>query len=135
MRNIKEKILKLCLSNELYCNLNKVDFDEEIDRTMKILENKYVSLCKHPIAPIGCSEEEKLLLNHSKQSEVLGKLIMLVHEYNGFNGVRELIVRLENSMYGIMIDNIEAKEDEILRLKKEIEKLKENNYIIKQEYY
>ncbi len=126
MGKIKEKILNLCLSNEIYFDLNKVEFDEEIDRTMKILEDKYISLCKHPIAvPIGCSEEEQLLLNHSKQSEVLGKLIMLVHEYDGFNGLRKLIARLENFKYETIIDEMEAKEDEILRLKKEIKNLKE----------
>lgn len=57
--------------------------------------------------------EEK---RHSKQSEILGKLVMLVHEFKGFKGVQEVLHELFWIYQELLNDQLEKHEKKIYEL-------------------
>lgn len=130
MEDSKRKIIETCSSDELYLDLSNASLDEDIARMMKILEKKYKTL-----GSLICIEGEcdKSFLDYSKQSEILGKLVMLVHEYDGFKGVKEVIDRIHWSICEDMMESIEEKENKIERLETEIANLKEKYNCIKKD--
>lgn len=113
----KEELVKYVRDNQKYRVLQNVEHDEEIDNLINELKEEYISICKCP--NIGWNKDLRIMMEyqrHAQKSEVLGKLIMLVHEFQGFKGVQEILHELHWENQNLITLKIEEMEDRIKEL-------------------
>ena len=117
MENNKRKILEFCTFHKVYLDLHQTGLDEDIERTIEVLKKQYISSFQKPVISVLASKEEKEEIAHSKQSEIFGKLMMLVHEFKGYKGVQEVITELQWKIQELIIEQLEKHEKTIEELK------------------
>lgn len=112
----KQKFIEKMTNEEDYVVLNSIENDD-IEEVVEKLKKEYVKIF----------ERKNLIfeeLNHSKQSEILGKLIMLIHEFKGLRGVQEVIHELFWNCQEIIKQTLDKNEEKIKKLQKSEEELK-----------
>lgn len=89
---IKEELISRCSYHIYYERLNHVSYDDDIEKVISDLKDEYIKTFTAPVFALNnqMAEEKR----HSKQSEILSKLVMLVHEFKGFKGVQEVLHEL-----------------------------------------
>lgn len=117
MEDSKRKILEFCTFHGMYLDLYQTGLDDDVERTIEVLKNQYISSFQTPVVSLLVSKEEKEEIAHSKQSEIFGKLMMLVHEFKGYKGVQELITELQWKMQELVVEQLERYEKTIEELK------------------
>lgn len=113
----KEELAKYVRDNQKYRVLQNVEHDEEIDNLINELKEEYISICKCPNT--GWNKDLRMMMEyqrHAQKSEVLGKLIMLAHEFQGFKGVQEILHELHWENQNLITLKIEEMEDRIKEL-------------------
>ena len=113
----KEELVKYVRDNQKYRVLQNVEHDEEIDNLINELKEEYISICKCPNT--GWNKDLRMMMEcqrHAQKSEVLGKLIMLAHEFQGFKGVQEILHELHWENQNLITLKIEEMEDRIKEL-------------------
>lgn len=110
----KEELVKYVRDNQKYRVLQNVEHDEEIDNLINELKEEYISIYKCPNT--GWNKDLRMMMEyqrHAQKSEVLGKLIMLAHEFQGFKGVQEILHELHWENQNLITLKIEEMEEEL----------------------
>ncbi|MGL5707480.1 MAG: hypothetical protein ACRDDF_04360 [Aeromonas sp.] len=100
----EQKFYEQILTKGNYKDLSSVKADEKMVQVIEWLKEDYIKTATKPRAVFG--KEVAELLNHSEQSEILGKLIMLCHEYGGFKLVTETITELNFKIQDLAIERM-----------------------------
>lgn len=92
LRNESEEIFQISLT------------DEEYKEIIKTLKEKYYEKCQEGISI------RSIYKNHSAASEILSKIIMLVHEVKGLKGVNFLLAEINGKFMDNCIEELEKNE-------------------------
>ncbi|MGL5950056.1 MAG: hypothetical protein ACRCZH_01385 [Cetobacterium sp.] len=79
-------------NNVNYMELKRINRGDEVDKYLAELKEAYIKTFREPhmYYALGFSEEAEKE-KHSKQSEILGKIVCLTHEFEGFKGVQKVL--------------------------------------------
>lgn len=104
--------------NTIYHELKKIEYNSEVEKTIQELKEKYVDIMtKKNLADVmGMSEladEER----HAEQSETLGKLIILVHNFKGFKEVEKVVLELQWEIFDIIEGCLSVTEKELEKVR------------------
>lgn len=111
-----EDFLKSIIADKKYLKLYSTPADEKMEKAIEELKSLYLGT--QTKRRFGIDSESSDLLNHSEQSEILGKIVMLCHEYGGYRMVVETITQLHFKIDDMVIERMESMEKEIKELKK-----------------
>lgn len=109
---MEQKFYEQILTKGNYKNLSSVKADEKMLQVIEWLKEDYIKTITKSRAIFN--KEAVELLNHSEQSEILGKITMLCHEYGGYKMVMEVINELNFKIQDLFVENT-------FRLEKELE--------------
>lgn len=115
---IKEKLISECSYHIDYNRLNHIQYDDDIENLITKLKDDYINAFTESVFALNnqMAEEKR----HSKQSEILGKLVMLVHEFKGFKGVQEVLHELFWIYQELLNDQLEKHEKRIADLETKV---------------
>lgn len=114
---IKNRILEHCQIHLEYFRLYKLEYDDDVENTINKLKDDYIKCFTEPM--LAFDRETLENKKHAKQSEVLSKLVMLVHQFKGFKGVQEVLHELFWKYQELVSDQLEKHEKRIAELEKE----------------
>ncbi|MGL6065019.1 MAG: hypothetical protein ACRC0S_08045 [Fusobacteriaceae bacterium] len=118
-----ENVIENLKTNTIYKELKKVEFNHEVEEVMEELKEKYLTIFhKKNFYDMFFNTEFADKERHAEQSETLGKLVVLTHEFKGYKGVMDTLNTILWKYNELVQESTEAYEREIEELNSKLKK-------------